>query len=184
MPFNISKIILLDIDLVFKSDIADLFTLFHYFDKEQAIGIARENQPVYRNVFWEYRSNHPKSRIGDPPPFGLTGFNSGVVLLDLDKLRTSSKYNSYFTENVLLTRVKKYKFKGHLGDQDFFTLLSFENEELFFILPCGWNRQLCTWWRRDEFVKDFDLYFNCSGPINVWHGNCQTSLLNYTFSDR
>ncbi|KAH9508709.1 Xyloside xylosyltransferase 1 [Bulinus truncatus] len=180
LPRNISKIIVFDIDLIIDSDIVKLFALFDDFSFEQAIGIARENQPVYQNVFWEYRKNNPKTRVGEPPPDGLTGFNSGVVLLDLHKLQQSSKYNVFFTENKLITLVKKYHFQGHLGDQDFFTLLSFESEELFYILPCGWNRQLCTWWKRNGFSDSFDLFYNCSGPVHIWHGNCKTSLLNYT----
>ncbi|CAL1541060.1 unnamed protein product, partial [Lymnaea stagnalis] len=172
MPKSVSKMILLDADLYITSDISKLYSLFDHFQPEQAVGMARDNQPVYRNLLWEFRKKNPRTRVGDPPPDGLTGFNSGVVLLDLDKLRNSSRYNSYFTVNVLLSIVNKYQFEGHLGDQDFFTLLSFEYEELFYILPCGWNRQLCTWWRRDDLIKIFDAYFKCIEPVHIWHGNC------------
>lgn len=177
MPANISRLIILDVDLIFMSDLAALFTLFNNFSADQAIGIARENQPVYRNVFWDYRRKNPGTRVGEPPPDGLTGFNSGVVLFDLDKLRNSSLYNSFLTGDNLLTLVRKYEFKGHLGDQDFFTLLSFEYGSLFYILPCGWNRQLCMWWRRDEFVSVFNKYYSCSGPVHIWHSNCNTSMI-------
>ncbi|XP_013095172.2 xyloside xylosyltransferase 1-like [Biomphalaria glabrata] len=180
MPHNISQIILLDVDLVIASDISKLFSLFNNFDQEQAIGIARENQPVYQTTLWEYRKNNPKTRVGEPPPKGLTGFNSGVVLFDLQKLRVSSKYNSFLTEERMNALVQKYKFQGHLGDQDFYTLLSFDYEELFYILPCGWNRQLCQWWKHNGLGEKFDLYYSCSGVIHIWHGNCETSLLNYT----
>ena len=179
MPTSLTKLILLDVDTVFKTDIKSLFELFHDFDDKNVIGIARENQPVYRSTFWDYRKKHPNTRVGGPPPSGLTGYNSGVVLLDLNKMRISEKYNMYLNEvHKLSELVRKYNFKGHLGDQDIFTLLSLENEELFFSLPCGWNRQLCTWWKRDEFEEVFDLYFKCNESIHILHGNCRTEVLS------
>ncbi|XP_005092847.1 xyloside xylosyltransferase 1 [Aplysia californica] len=177
LPSSVSKLILFDVDIVFQSDVKDLFSLFDDFNEKNVMGLARENQPVYRNVFWEYRKKNPGTRIGEPPPTGLTGFNSGVVLLDLDKMRRSKVYNVYLDEvRMLSSLVQKYEFQGNLGDQDLFTLISIENEELFYVLPCRWNRQLCTWWRRDEYVEIFDLYYACEGPIHLLHGNCKTDI--------
>lgn len=71
--------------------------------------------------------------------------------------------------------VNRYRFKGHLGDQDFYTLLSFERPEFFYTLSCGWNKQLCQWWRDKGYSEVFDKYFSCvDDEVKIWHGNCDT----------
>lgn len=60
-------------------------------------------------------------------------------------MRNSKLYSELITPQTVEKLTKKYHFKGHLGDQDFFTLIGMDHEELFYVLPCTWNRQLCTW---------------------------------------
>lgn len=171
---------MLDIDLRFDNDIRELNKLFNQFNSNQIIGIARENQPVYRHLFWLYRQENPQTYIGNPPPFGQTGFNSGVLLLDLNKIRQSILFNNYLeNSNLIKELLTKYHFDHpHLGDQDFYTLLSFEHENLFFILPCYWNRQLCTWWKGKGYDDVWNDYFNCNNEQNIslYHGNCNTVI--------
>lgn len=173
---KIDRIILLDADLKFKNDIGKLHDLFEQFNETNIIGIARDGQPVYRHLFWQYRNENPNTRVGDPPPNGLTGFNSGVLLLDLKKMRSSDLYDQLVTPESVEKLTKKYHFKGHLGDQDFFSLIGMEHEHLFYVLPCTWNRQLCTWWGKHGYEEVLDLYYKCDGDINVYHGNCNTEI--------
>ena len=83
---------------------------------------------------------------------------SGVLLLNIEALRKSEEYNTLLTESVLTTFCNKYNFRGHLRDQDLFTLISTENEHLFYTLPEQWNTQLCVWWRDHGYCDVFDLY--------------------------
>ena len=173
----IDKVIMLDVDLKFNDDIQLLFEIFNEFSEQNIIGIARENQPVYRHLFHQYRRENPSTRVGAPPPHGLTGFNSGILLLNLHKMRQSDVYNSLIdSPKTLEGLTQKYLFKGHLGDQDFYTLISLENEKLFYVLPCSWNRQLCVWWRDHGYSEVFDQYFTCSEKINIYHGNCNSPI--------
>lgn len=173
----LDKVIMLDVDLKFDEDIRLLYNIFDEFSERSIIGIARENQPVYRHLFHQYRGKNPSTRVGAPPPDGLTGFNSGVLLLDLEKMRKSQVYNSLIdSPKTLETLTQKYLFKGHLGDQDFYTLVSMEHEDLFHILPCSWNRQLCVWWRDHGYSQVFDQYYTCSEQIKVYHGNCNSNI--------
>lgn len=48
---DIPRIIMLDSDLRFKGDIADLWDQFDDFSEQAVMGIAHEQQPVYRHVF-------------------------------------------------------------------------------------------------------------------------------------
>lgn len=76
----------------------------------------------------------------------------------------------------LLERTQHYSFQGHLGDQDLYTLIALDHPELFYTLPCTWNRQLCDWWRGHGYQAVFDLYFACSFELKVIHGNCKTPI--------
>ncbi|XP_037401259.1 xyloside xylosyltransferase 1 isoform X2 [Pygocentrus nattereri] len=123
MPAEMKRIVQLDLDLKYKSNIRDLFQEFRHFSPEAVIGIVREMQPVYRHTFWQYRKENPKSRVGEPPPNGLPGFNSGVMLLNLEAMRHSALYNKLLEPERVAHLAEQYHFRGHLGDQDFFTMI-------------------------------------------------------------
>ncbi|XP_020780496.1 xyloside xylosyltransferase 1 [Boleophthalmus pectinirostris] len=178
MPQNLTRIVQLDLDLKYKTNIRDLFQEFDHFPREAVIGIAREMQPVYRHTFWQYRKENPQTKVGEPPPDGRPGFNSGVMLLDLGAMRTSALYNQLLQPNNVAKLTEQYRFRGHLGDQDFFSMIGMEYPELFYHLACGWNRQLCTWWRDHGYGEVFHMYFRCEGPVYIYHGNCNTPIPN------
>ncbi|KAM7013265.1 xyloside xylosyltransferase 1 isoform 1-T2 [Tautogolabrus adspersus] len=176
MPESLTRILQLDLDLKYRTNIRDLFQEFDLFPPGAVIGITREMQPVYRHTFWQYRKENPQTKVGEPPPDGLPGFNSGVMLLDLGAMRASALYNQLLEPNNVAKLADQYRFRGHLGDQDFFTMIGMEHPELFYPLACGWNRQLCTWWRDHGYGEVFQLYYRCSGPVYIYHGNCNSPI--------
>ncbi|XP_035911949.1 xyloside xylosyltransferase 1 [Anopheles stephensi] len=105
---------------------------------------------------------------------GYPGLNSGVVMLHLDRIRRSRLYEEIIKESTVKNMADKYSFQGHLGDQDFYTLMGFEFPGLIYRLDCVWNRQLCTWWREHGYSDIFDRYFHCEGTVKIYHGNCNT----------
>lgn len=176
MPESLTRIVQLDLDLKYRTNIRDLFQEFDRFPPGAVIGITREMQPVYRHTFWQYRKENPQTRVGEPPPDGLPGFNSGVMLLDLGAMRASALYNQLLEPSNVAKLADQYRFRGHLGDQDFFTMIGMEHPELFYSLACGWNRQLCTWWRDHGYGDVFQLYYRCGGPVYIYHGNCNSPI--------
>ncbi|XP_031715382.1 xyloside xylosyltransferase 1 [Anarrhichthys ocellatus] len=176
MPDGLTRIVQLDLDLKYRTNIRDLFQEFDQFPPGAVIGIAREMQPVYRHTFWQYRKENPQTRVGDPPPNGLPGFNSGVMLLDLGAMRDSALYNQLLEPSNVAKLADQYRFRGHLGDQDFFTMIGMEHPELFYTLACGWNRQLCTWWRDHGYGDVFQMYYRCDGLVYIYHGNCNSPI--------
>ncbi|KAF7475027.1 Hypothetical predicted protein [Marmota monax] len=129
-----------------------------------------------RHTFWQFRHENPTTRVGGPPPDGLPGFNSGVMLLSLEAMRQSPLYSRLLEPAHVQQLASKYHFRGHLGDQDFFTMIGMEHPELFHVLDCTWNRQLCTWWRDHGYSDVFDAYFRCEGHVKIYHGNCNTPI--------
>lgn len=104
---------------------------------------------------------------------------SGVLLLNIEALRKSEEYNIFLTESVLTTLCNKYNFKGHLRDQDLFTLISTENEHLFYLLPEQWNTQVSVWWRDHGYRDVLDLYrrpLNKNSQVLLFHANSNSAL--------
>lgn len=179
LPEHIDTIITLDLDMKFESDIKHLFMLYNEMEESHLMGLAFEQSPVYYHVTTKYRElNKNKSTIiGKPPPHGFPGFNGGVKLFRLNRMRNNKLYNLYLDDPIRLTLLaNEYNFRGHLGDQDFYTLLYFEHPDWFFQLPCTWNRQLCQWWKKYGYGDIFEYYHTCPPPYHILHGNCKTNI--------
>ncbi len=176
---HVDKLIVLDIDLLFTGDIQQLHDQFLLFKDQQIVGLAVEQQPVYYHVLSSYRNENPATTFGlSAVDGGFPGFNSGVMLLHLQQIRSSAIYSSVLENDSILTNlVAKYKFRGHLGEQDFYTLICAEFPQLFHHLSCGFNRQLCKWWYKNGYAHLEDKYFQCKEPILIYHGNCATNIL-------
>ena len=121
-----------------------------------------------------FRSSNPNTQIGLPGRF--QGLNTGVALYNLARLRTDATFNKYITDTgrglpAVGHLAAKYRFKSHLGDQCFFTLLSMEHPELFRILDCGYNFQLDRSMFRDPWDTLFPAFHNCTSSAKVYHMN-------------
>lgn len=147
LPFyflHIKRLIVAESNIIMRSDVADLFAHFRHFELKQVMGVTLQQVPKYRNAFAMYEKYHPASGLGKP---ARPGFNTGLVLLDLQKMRHSMQLNAYLHYPTVRWLVHKYWLTkgdggGVLSQDDVFTLMGFEHPELFYILPCGWNRQL------------------------------------------
>lgn len=188
---HMRRAILIDCDVVFRTDVRFLFNEFHKFSSDNLFGLAPELTPVYRHILYRYRANYPNTNFGSPYypssvlnskhkhkhiKHGYPGLNSGVVMLDFKRIRESKLYLENLKEIYVRKIANKYSFKGHLGDQDYYTLLGYEFPSLIYRLDCVWNRQLCTWWKDHGYSDVFDTYFHCEGKVKVYHGNCNTRV--------
>jgi lipopolysaccharide biosynthesis glycosyltransferase len=172
---HLPHLLLLDADLTVTAPLNTLWNKLQDFSPEQGFGMSYEQQPVYRHVLDAFRRQHPNTTLGNPPATGFPGFNSGVLLLHLDHLRHSATYAAVFTTSTMHDLAQRYQFRGHLGDQDFYTLLYIVHPGLFEVLPCGHNRQLCTWWQRHPvYAAVFDEYHQCNESVLIWHANCNS----------
>ena len=62
----VERLIVLDIDLEFRTDIINLYKLFHNFTDSQIIGLANDLSPHYFGMTKEFRNLNPSSKIGLP----------------------------------------------------------------------------------------------------------------------
>ena len=171
LPEDVTRVILFDADFFFYTDIKQLFDHFDNFKNTTLFGLALVQEPVYRRDFEKYREEHPGTKIGGPPPDGRTGYSGGLTMIHLDNMRISERYKSILLNNEIKKYAEKYQFQGTRAQQDFFVLLDAEHhDELFYVVPCQWNRQLC---KRTSTALE---YRNCPKPIHAYHGNCHVKM--------
>lgn len=104
--------IMFDADTKFRTDVKEIFKEFDNFGDSALFGLAPELSPVYRHVLYLYRSKNPKTIFGDPGHSGgYPGYNSGVILLNLDRLRKSLEYDQIVSRDMVEHIVEKYYFK-------------------------------------------------------------------------
>jgi lipopolysaccharide biosynthesis glycosyltransferase len=117
LPKNISKVIYLDADLIFRARIDTLLNM----DVWEYSHIAVENPRV---------SNETKLRLG----LGMDSkyFNAGVLIINLDYWRTNE------ISKKCLLYLSEYKDKIKMGDQD---VLNVVLENKWLQLPYTWNAQ-------------------------------------------
>ncbi|XP_008832381.1 LARGE xylosyl- and glucuronyltransferase 2 [Nannospalax galili] len=130
LPLSLARVIVLDTDVTFASDIAELWALFAHFSDEQVIGLVENQSNWYLGNLW--KNHRPWPALG-------RGFNTGVILLRLDQLRQAGWEQMWkpTAKRELLTLSAT-----SLADQDILNAVIKEHPELVQPLPCVWNVQL------------------------------------------
>ncbi|XP_076328863.1 xylosyl- and glucuronyltransferase LARGE1-like isoform X1 [Tachypleus tridentatus] len=130
LPDVLEKIIVLDTDVTFATDIAELWRIFHKFTSKQAIGLVENQSDWYLGKLW--KNHRPWPALG-------RGFNTGVILLHLQRLRELSWMQMWrlIAEKELLSMLST-----SLADQDIINAVLKQHPYLIYRLPCQWNVQL------------------------------------------
>ncbi|KAJ8676641.1 hypothetical protein QAD02_012428 [Eretmocerus hayati] len=150
------RVLVLDIDVTVLNDISLLWDLFNEFNQEQAIGLV-ENQSN-----WYLKPSQPVQ----PWPALRKGFNTGIMLMDLQLLREKNFKHIWKSITV---RVLKDISKTSLADQDVINAVIKYNSELLFEVDCLWNVQLS-----DHSLSEICL--NKKGQVNIIHWNSPRKL--------
>ncbi|XP_065583315.1 xyloside xylosyltransferase 1-like, partial [Artemia franciscana] len=170
--FPYKKIAILDVDVELRSPIQELYKQFENMNSHQIAALAYDQTPYYRKAFKGYRLQNKGTKIGCPSP-GYQGFNTGVMLFDLEKTRKSMEFNNHLTESGYKFLFEKYNMVSELGDQDFFTLLGAEYPGLFYVLDCSFNRQMSP---NFYYNPLFDKYHRCDNDVKIYHGNGRSTI--------
>ena len=156
LVLKVPRVIVLDTDIFVFEDVRKLWNEFDAFLPDQLIGLATEQAPTYL----EARA------------LGGVGFNGGVQLLKLKRMRRSKDYHA------IIQRYAERKWVamkpggiGWLGDQTLYSWMSVNGSganHIFYQIPCGWNRQTGT---HTASWKGFWESWVCDEPCNLLHGN-------------
>ncbi|CAH8584357.1 unnamed protein product [Schistosoma turkestanicum] len=69
------------------------------------------------------------------------GYNSGVILMDLAKLRSLPWNHLWMSATKFVMKTAGYL---SAGEQDVINLITLRNNEIFYEIPCEWNIQLSS----------------------------------------
>jgi len=179
---DLDHAIYLDRTLVFQDNIGYIYPLLEKLKRSKAgIAMAPEQTKTYMRAFATWQKMNPSTKIGRPPPDGKPGYNPDLILMDLDKLRASASYRTFFNELKLTKLVKNYMFHSQsetpsLGDM--VNLMAVDVDSLFMSLGCDWNR--LTDQTTDVLEKKYNV---CDKEfIHVWNGNPQLEKIKKTKS--
>ncbi|KAL3842467.1 hypothetical protein ACJMK2_020489 [Sinanodonta woodiana] len=158
LPHTLEKVIVLDTDIIFATDIAELWKVFHIL-KKQVIGLVENQSDWYLGKLWK---NH------QPWPALGRGFNTGVILLDLRKLR---EFNWMEMWKLVAEKELMTMFSTALADQDIFNAVIKQHPHLVYHLPCQWNVQLSDNTRSEHCYSEVSdlkiIHWNSPSKIKV-----------------
>uniref|UniRef100_A0A6B2EA77 UDP-D-xylose:beta-D-glucoside alpha-1,3-D-xylosyltransferase n=1 Tax=Phlebotomus kandelakii TaxID=1109342 RepID=A0A6B2EA77_9DIPT len=145
---HIDSVLYMDTDTLFLSSVVDAWKMFRQFNESQMVGLSPEHEDV--NVGWY-------NRFARHPFYGPLGLNSGVMLMNLTRMR------AFEWEQKILPIYKEYRVKITWGDQDLINILFHFHPEKLFVFPCEWN-----------YRPDHCMYMSvCKAPsgVRIVHGN-------------
>uniref|UniRef100_A0A8D2Q996 UDP-D-xylose:beta-D-glucoside alpha-1,3-D-xylosyltransferase n=3 Tax=Varanus komodoensis TaxID=61221 RepID=A0A8D2Q996_VARKO len=158
---DVDSLLYVDTDVLFLRPIDDIWNFLRAFNSTQLAAMAPEHE--IPKIGWY-------SRFARHPYYGTTGVNSGVMLMNLTRIRSTQFKNSMIPagltwEEMLYPLYQKYKNYITWGDQDLLNIIFYFNPECLYLFPCQWN-----------YRPDHCMYgSNCKGAeedgISILHGN-------------
>ncbi|XP_007944753.1 LARGE xylosyl- and glucuronyltransferase 2 [Orycteropus afer afer] len=124
---------------------------------KQVIGLVENQSDWYLGNLW--KNHRPWPALG-------RGFNTGVILLRLDRLRQAGWEHVWM---VTARRLLLTLSATSLADQDIFNAVIKEQPELVLLLPCVWNLQLSDHTRAEHCYSE-------ASDLKVIHWNSPKKL--------
>ncbi|XP_041748462.1 glucoside xylosyltransferase 2-like isoform X1 [Coregonus clupeaformis] len=158
---DVDSLLYVDTDVLFLRPMDDMWSFLKAFNTTQLAAMAPEHE--IPKIGWY-------SRFARHPFYGVTGVNSGVMLMNLTRIRRTLFKNSMIPsglswEDLLHPLYQKYKNHITWGDQDLLNIIFHYNPECLYTFPCQWN-----------YRPDHCMYgSNCKGAeqegVSILHGN-------------
>ncbi|XP_043824578.1 glucoside xylosyltransferase 1 isoform X2 [Dromiciops gliroides] len=158
---EIDSLLYVDTDILFLRPVDDIWSLLKKFNSTQIAAMAPEHEEP--RIGWY-------NRFARHPYYGKTGINSGVMLMNMTRIRRKYFKNDMTTAHlqwgeILLPLLKKYKLNITWGDQDLLNIMFFHNPESLFVFPCQWN------YRPDHCIYGSNCREAEEEGIFILHGN-------------
>ncbi|XP_031574300.1 glucoside xylosyltransferase 1-like [Actinia tenebrosa] len=147
---NIDSLIYMDTDCLVLRPIEDVWQHFSDFNSTQLAAVSPEGEVPGLNWY---------KRFARHPYYGQLGINSGVMLMNLTRMRSHD-----WVENMLAI-YKKYKLDITWGDQDILNIFFHFHPELLYVFNCEWNL------RPDHCMYGSNCKTAQTNGISVLHGN-------------
>ncbi|XP_072242298.1 glucoside xylosyltransferase 1-like isoform X2 [Leuresthes tenuis] len=132
---EVDSLLYVDTDIIFLQPVEDIWALLSQFNSTQLAAMAPEHEEP--RIGWY-------NRFARHPYYGRTGINSGVMLMNMTRLRERFFKNDMTTvglqwKEILMPLLQKYKLNITWGDQDLLNIIFSHNPESLYVFPCQWN---------------------------------------------
>lgn len=138
-----------DTDILFLSPITDIWKHFGKFNDSQIAALAPEHEN--ENIGWY-------NRFARHPFYGRLGVNSGVMLMNLTRMR------QFNWEQHVFPIYKEFKLRITWGDQDIINILFYYHPDKLYIIPCEYNY-------RPDHCMYMSICNSSHSGIKLIHGN-------------
>ncbi|XP_060545014.1 uncharacterized protein LOC117656184 isoform X3 [Pantherophis guttatus] len=120
---NVDSLLYVDTDILFLRPVDDIWSFLKKFNSTQIAAMAPEHEEP--RIGWY-------NRFARHPYYGKTGINSGVMLMNMTRIRRKYFKNDMTSvrlrwEEILMPLLKKYKLNITWGDQDLLNIMFFHN---------------------------------------------------------
>lgn len=149
---DVDAVLYVDTDVLLLRPVEDVWEIFKNFNKTQIAGLAPEGQVDATGWY---------NRFALHPYYGRLGVNSGVMLMNLTRMRKIN-WNS-----DIYPIYKEYHTKITWGDQDILNIMFHFKPEQLYVFPCEWN------YRPDHCMYGNNCDTAHEQGISVVHGNRQ-----------
>ncbi|XP_050435898.1 glucoside xylosyltransferase 1 [Adelges cooleyi] len=150
---HLDSILYVDTDTLFLNNVADVWRHFTLMNSSQLAALVPEHEDM--NVGWY-------NRFAKHPYYGKLGLNSGVMLMNLTRMR------EFDWIGKLAPILEKYRQQLTWGDQDIINIIFHDHPDKVYVYPCRYN-----------YRSDHCMYMsNCKSAeengIDVLHGSRST----------
>ncbi|AWO98003.1 putative glucoside xylosyltransferase 1 [Scophthalmus maximus] len=158
---DVDSIVYVDSDILFLQPVDRLWTFLSRFNSSQLAAMAPEHEEP--RIAWY-------NRFARHPFYGRTGINSGVMVMNMTRMRSTFFKNDMTSvglrwEELLMPLLQKYKLNITWGDQDLLNIIFHHNPETLLEFPCQWN------YRPDHCIYGSNCASAEEDGIYVLHGN-------------
>ncbi|XP_063797103.1 glucoside xylosyltransferase 2 isoform X1 [Pseudophryne corroboree] len=158
---DVDSLLYVDTDVLFLRPLDDIWQFLKHFNSTQLAAMAPEHEVP--KIGWY-------SRFARHPFYGTTGVNSGVMLMNLTRIRSRQFKNNMIPagltwEEMLHPLYQKYKNYITWGDQDLLNIIFYFNPESLYVFPCQWN------YRPDHCMYGSNCKSAEEDGVYILHGN-------------
>ncbi|XP_058623788.1 glucoside xylosyltransferase 1 isoform X2 [Onychostoma macrolepis] len=158
---QVDSVLYVDTDVLFLRPAEDVWSFLSRFNGSQLAAMAPEHEEP--RIGWY-------NRFARHPYYGKTGVNSGVMLMNMTRIRDKHFKNDLAAvdlkwADLLMPLLHKYKLNITWGDQDLLNIIFHHNPESLLLIECHWN------YRPDHCIYGSNCISAEQNGVYVLHGN-------------
>uniref|UniRef100_A0A8C1AGR1 Glucoside xylosyltransferase 1 n=1 Tax=Cyprinus carpio carpio TaxID=630221 RepID=A0A8C1AGR1_CYPCA len=157
----VDSVLYVDTDVLFLRPLEDVWSFLSRFNSSQVAAMAPEHEEP--RIGWY-------NRFARHPYYGKTGVNSGVMLMNMTRIRDKHFKNDLAAvdlkwADLLMPLLHKYKLNITWGDQDLLNIIFHHNPESLLLIECHWN------YRPDHCIYGSNCISAEQNGVYILHGN-------------